>query len=609
MSPDLDQLVSDAAELTGAAKPSWLEDGAPVLTETDAFPEGTLDGNGDGSAYLIGIIGGKDVGKSALVNAIVGREITRRTSHGPGTETVIAFAHASRVTALRELLEREVPGKYTIIPHELPHLARQVLLDLPDIDSHWAGHVEVTRKMLRHMLFPIWMQSVEKYADRPPQELLAKVAAGNAPQNFVFCLNKVDQLASIGATRPLAPMPPPEVAGGAPVSAPIQKAIEELRSDYAARLARVLNLDAPPRVWAISAIQPEGYELPSLRALLARQKSNEIVRESKAQAAARQKLSARQWLDALDLPARAARLARLEGSVAESIAERLGEPLLEGMLPQLSEDPMYRQSVIDDCLSKRVARWPLVGMLHGIFATIGAFIRRNTESTPRPLFGHTADALVDHHLAAVTAPAGGKTLAELVQGTFATLQQTHPTLGPLYASRKLWESMPSSSATAELREELVRTVNRQRAVASSRADRHRGSQFAETVRFLLTFGALIWFPFIQPVLRHLLLPHSPQTGSLASIFVDMLGMTYLLNAMTFFLVYFSIIWLALRWDTQQRVARQFARWRDTDRQDPTLSLHGRLREWLDGLAEPVRQARDRMETLAARAEKLGDVGT
>jgi len=47
--------------------------------------------------------------------------------------------------------------------------------------------------MLRHMLFPIWMQSVEKYADRSP-ELLMKVAAGNAPANFVFCLNKVDQL-------------------------------------------------------------------------------------------------------------------------------------------------------------------------------------------------------------------------------------------------------------------------------------------------------------------------------------------------------------------------------------------------------------------------------
>src|SRR4051812_4753108 len=98
MSPDLDQLVSDVAAITGVPKPEWLEDGAPVLSES----------NGDGATghfYLIGLIGGKDVGKSALVNAIAGHEITARTSHGPGTETVIAYAHASQAAALRELLE------------------------------------------------------------------------------------------------------------------------------------------------------------------------------------------------------------------------------------------------------------------------------------------------------------------------------------------------------------------------------------------------------------------------------------------------------------------------------------------------------------------------
>src|SRR5258708_10988406 len=83
---------------------------------------------------------------------------------------------------------------------------RQVLLDLPDIDSHWGQHLAVTRKMLRHMLFPIWIQSVEKSADRPPQELLMKAAAGNAPANFVFCLNKADQLAG-------APVGPASAAG------------------------------------------------------------------------------------------------------------------------------------------------------------------------------------------------------------------------------------------------------------------------------------------------------------------------------------------------------------------------------------------------------------
>ena len=110
MSPELDQLVSEVAELTGVARPAWLEDDAPLLDTA----------GGQESFYLIGLIGGKDVGKSALVNAIVGHEITARTSHGPGTESVIAYAHADQVKPLRELLEREAPGRYTIVEHQIP---------------------------------------------------------------------------------------------------------------------------------------------------------------------------------------------------------------------------------------------------------------------------------------------------------------------------------------------------------------------------------------------------------------------------------------------------------------------------------------------------------
>src|SRR3954471_14544459 len=196
MTPAVEQLVRETMELTGADTPALLEDDAPVLSDEALESE---DPNG-GGFYLVGIIGGKDGGKSALVNALVGRPITAITSHGPGTETVVAYAHASREPALRALLEREVPGQFRIVTHDSAHLLRQVLLDLPDIDSHWRAHLEVTRTMLRHMLYPVWVQSVEKYADRQPQEMLARVAAGNAASNFVFCLNKVDQVETSAGT-------------------------------------------------------------------------------------------------------------------------------------------------------------------------------------------------------------------------------------------------------------------------------------------------------------------------------------------------------------------------------------------------------------------------
>src|ERR1700742_4284982 len=171
MTPAVEQLVRETIELTGADAPELLADDAPVLAGE------ALDDTG---FYLVGLIGGKEVGKSALVNALAGRSITAITSHGPGTETAVAYAHVSQEPSLRKLLEREIPGQYRIVTHDIASLKRQVLLDLPDIDSHWQSHPLVTRAMLRHMLFPVWLVSMEKYADRQPQDMLRKVSAGNA---------------------------------------------------------------------------------------------------------------------------------------------------------------------------------------------------------------------------------------------------------------------------------------------------------------------------------------------------------------------------------------------------------------------------------------------
>jgi hypothetical protein len=290
MTPAVEQLVRETVELTGAEEPELLEDDAPVLADEALAATGGEGDGDDGGFYLVGLIGGKEVGKSALVNALAGRSVTAITSHGPGTETAVAYAHASREPALRALLEREVPGQYRIVTHDIAALRNQVLVDLPDIDSHWQSHPVVTRAMLRHMLYPLWIVSVEKYADRQPQEMLRKVAAGNAPENFVFCLNKVDQ------------------APGTPASSTRQRRSATITPTA---WVKMLGLPHPPAVFMISAIHPEGYDLPRLRQMLSRQKSGRLGAGVEAAAVRRQDRTLLAWLDGQALPQRVERLARL----------------------------------------------------------------------------------------------------------------------------------------------------------------------------------------------------------------------------------------------------------------------------------------------------------
>jgi hypothetical protein len=546
-----------------------MEADAPVLTD-EAI-------GGDGF-YIVGLIGGKDVGKSALVNALVGREITARTSHGAGTAGVIAYAHVSQVDALKSLLEDEAPGRYRIVTHEIDGLRRQVLVDLPDIDSHYQQHVELVRRMLRHMLFPIWMQSIEKYADVQPQELLKKVAAGNSPANFVFALNKVDQLRRDGSDGVVA--------------------MREITEDYARRIARVLDLDRPPRVWMISALQPDEFDLPELREELSREKTGKVVEVSRELAARQQGVSLLRWVDGLKLDETARRIERLQRDAEEMIAERVGVPLLEQAVPGMMDDASNRLAMIDECLRRRVARWPLVGLVHTVMWPVVSVLRRRLSlEEQRGLQG--AEALADMYLRQE-----GRDVADLVQSTFAHLQQSHPAVTGLYARKKLWEQMNAESAATNLRKLLAGAIERQRAWLIGRVERG-GSGFGAIFRWGLTLGAVAWFPVVQPVAEAVLKGlNTWDPTAVGLLVVQMLGVTMLLKNAAFLVLWFGVLWAWLRWNTQRRVDKQIARWKSGAKADPGLSLHAVAMDWMNDLLEPIRERKRRIDSLLEKTARL-----
>jgi hypothetical protein len=589
MTEGIQQLVAEVAQVTGAPLPALMEDDAPVLRDE------ALAANEAESFYLVGLIGGKEVGKSALVNALVGEQITESTSFGPGTEQVVAYVHQGQAAPVKALLEREAPGRYRIVVHSILRLHRQVLLDLPDVDSQYCDHVELTRRMLRHMLFPIWIQSIEKYADQQPQKLLAAVAAGNDPANFLFCLNKADQVggyrvSGIGSSKTDPSLDPkPDTLNP----------IEELREDFAARIARTLGVSFTPRVFVISAIKPDGFDLPDLRERLSQQKPAETVKQSIALAGRQRERSMLNWLDDQRLPERVARLARLGREAEELAASRLSVPLMEVVLPRVLDDPAHRAAMVDEAMNARVARWPILNVLHTLALPLTSLWRRNMGAAGG---GATAESLIDGY-----ATIGGRSLNATVMATFALLQQTHPMIGTMYARQRLWEEIPASAAADELRGTLAGVLRRQRAAATARFG--RSNPLMTLMRWLLTVGAVLWFPIVQPVLERVLLRETMGQSARGALLllVQLLGATYLLKSAAFLLIWFAVLWLILRWDTQRRVSRMLASWQAIEadgEEDATLSPSAAALAWVDELLDPIRAARQREEALVQRAESL-----
>lgn len=575
MNEEYRQLVERIGALTGAAPPAVLQEDAPVLARTVL--------RGPPEMYLVGLIGGKDVGKSSVVNALVGQEITARTSHGPGTETVIAYAHEDQARELESLLKREVPGQYQIVSHRIESLRRQVLLDLPDIDSHYDSHMQITRRMLRHMLYPIWIQSVEKYADRRPQELLAQVAAGNAPENFIFCLNKVDQLAP----------PKDRSAGDQPGGA--ETAARELAADYANRIARVLGLDSPPRVWLISAAHPGDHDLPALRELLSRQRGQASVDSSLRSAARQQDLTIARWVARQDLGRRLEETDRLLSAAEAQVADRLAAPLVDVAARRILDDPAYRIALADELMNCRVTRWPIVNLVQVLMGPLLSVLRlRLPMQQQRALAG--PEELVDVHLSAIGA--ARQPLGALVQSTFASLHQSSPLMARLYGQNRLWESQAAESAATELRRRLAQAVQQQQEMARRRMA--SGRLVGALPRLLLTIGAVVWFPFAQPLLEAWLSPGR----EMLLLAVQLLGVTYLLKNVGFLAIWFTVLWLALKWNTQRKLDRWLATWKQADALEPQLSLAGQVMEWSGQLLEPLRSARRQLADLLEKARSL-----
>lgn len=184
-------ILDDAIE---AAKALGLDAGAAVATRDTArarlgFPS---------TAYVLALAGGTGVGKSTLLNAIAGENVSSAGARRPTTAEPVAWVPASRRHELAELLQWL--GVSDVREHAGGSFGDVAVLDLPDFDSIALDHRERVDALLPRVDAVAWIVDPEKYMDHVMHGSYLQKYAPRIRRQIVV-LNRSDLLSGSDADR------------------------------------------------------------------------------------------------------------------------------------------------------------------------------------------------------------------------------------------------------------------------------------------------------------------------------------------------------------------------------------------------------------------------
>lgn len=254
-----DALGHACALLEPIAPLAALADAVEVLSRVDARTALSAEHT------VVGIFGATGSGKSSLVNAVVGQEITRAAVRRPTTASpVAAVIGAGGSDALLDWLE--VPDRHQLdgtgSPLEQAVLSAastrrgqrrrsvtadgrpgMLLLDLPDLDSDHLDNRALAERMTGLVDVIVWVTDPQKYADDVlHRQFVTPLAAHDATTLVV--LNQVDRIRPVeraAVLDSLAALVRADGLQGAPVlaaSAATGEGIDDLRERLAAIAVR-----------------------------------------------------------------------------------------------------------------------------------------------------------------------------------------------------------------------------------------------------------------------------------------------------------------------------------------------------------------------------------
>jgi hypothetical protein len=506
---------------------------------------------------LCGLLGGKDVGKSTLVNALaaaagwhgqasiehrVRTELLSpkpRSSPGrpdrlsvapssPGTDRPIAFVHEDMRSAVTDRLhDLTRHAEVGIVTHRSDPLRSVVLVDLPDFDSEFPDHLAIVRAIAPMLDRVAWVLTPRKIGDRAWVEMFHSVVKDT--RNVRCVLNKIDELLTDGDALAGSNGDPGRAeafwnrqkqwVAASLVTAGFDSSDDAgylIASGFPTRGAfrdRIASLWDDP-AWERYASDKSAVEEVARRAeaefarlsasVLSPLSPDEVASLKRANRDRELVVGADRIRRHFDVDRRIAELAdACEPEYLQSVMSEAFEPAMTGAVgAALEADLRPDARLADELLDRRIEGYPLLRVAAWPLGWLSRIVGRRIGpgEGARPVT--PADPF----------DAGGLALDDRIDGMKARLLSDHAALD---ARLGLSADMPETKSLAgALRRSVAELGPRleRRLIDSVRADDRRPSRWLS----LFLWSVLLWFPLIQPIAAGLLeMAANPEMKGLA----------------------------------------------------------------------------------------------
>lgn len=459
--------------------------------------------------YLYGVLGGKDVGKTSLINQLAGERISHDTDKlDEGTRVPAVYCHSLDRAALLQRLSVQ-DDAILLREHSREDLRNVVLIDFPDFDSRFDSHIEQVEQFAPFLQGFLWITTPRKYADRELFHQFARVSQHH--DNCFVLLNKIDQLDGRATET-------------------------EIRDEVLTTLNRAANAAGLPdipeeRFLLVSALDPSRYQFRQVYDQLIRTHSLEEIARAKARnIEAEFSRMIKRMMNVYQIESQRERLQQVREEIQAGVNEAFDDTRLHTITTRLTSTDRIHRRISGRIFQQKIEQWPILRSffypLSGVIAFMGGrFAYRSGDhewsDNPQDLF---------------------RFQGESASGSLQAIQQGVMDQNP-FVRALVPRSSDSHSETiatwirrmlAELEENVVESLT---------AHTKPPSGLQKSTVFL----PLIWFPFMQPVLAHLMTDETPLVSfsgifEFLALLVGLLGAGNLLQSLVFLLIVYSV-WL------------------------------------------------------------------